>query len=638
MHRICKNRGLIQYTRPVSRMKTGLAAALMAACILVSLIPDTLAAQAAESGSATIFRNADAVNRLVEKDYDVKPDGSFRLHIHVITDIHTYKGVKDHADFKYPYNRAYESLKVNLAQTRTADGRIMRVSPKEIQDIQDPSTAKASIYSSERLKVIDLPAVEAGSTIEIDLTLDSSLGFWATESFRLLDPTVSKKVTVHLPENMQLSTFLPDKNVHFKKTVKDGKAIYIWQERDLPKIKEERLSPPLENQGSVLIMSTFGSWKQTALFFKKLLDHAPGHLDDRDLPAPFSRTKTVDDLYMALMKSIVPYPIDLFKTSMTLQSPLETIRRGYGTPADLALLFSSLSARRGLKPEYFLTGYRGLFLERLRGYSPLLFNDVLVKVNGKFYCFDNRDLPPGITGRSGETALCLNSGRLEKIRDYAPRTTTTILRLRPAGVGIYRGEYLTTFTGAASVEPRGKYRDLSTEEWRIAGSILLHSVDPAARLLGKAQHQGLDDPRRPLSIRLDFSIPAGPACTGDTFFLRIPAPKILQAYKFCRPDRENPLFIRKETTEIFKEEISLPTGYKIIFSPKPSQGKSEYLSWKIKSGMHDGKFIYFRKIHLKRSIITTDGRYKKFLIATHKLLDPARNMLGYAGYRPVRVH
>ncbi len=326
---------------------------------------------------------ADAVNLLIAKDYTVQRDGGYTLRLHLIRRILTYKGKKDYADFKFTYNDSFQNVEINQAQTTTAAGQVVKAGREEVHDILAPWTAGASIYSHTRQKVVSLPAVEPGSTIELQLTVKSRKGFWLREAFRLPEPIDRKVVTVALPPEMPWQYRQP-KMVRMHTEKRPEATIYRWEAHDVPSLVPENDVPAPENRDFCLLAATFADWPAVAAWYRRLwlpaLKAAPAagkaavRLDD----------SSVERLYESLLRQLTPHPIDFLETGLQPQLPAVTLEKGYGTQVDLALVFFHLLQQRQLHPRLLLTGSEELFLAPLRPFpAPGLLHRVIVRCAGK---------------------------------------------------------------------------------------------------------------------------------------------------------------------------------------------------------------------------------------------------------------
>ncbi len=566
---------------------------------------------------------ADAVNQLIEKTYEVKPDGSYRMKLHLITRILTYKGKKDWADFKYPYNSSFQRVTVDTARTTSPDGKVFRVTRDEIQDIQDPSTARSSLFSKARIKVINLPAVEPGSVIEIGLTLVSQKGFWASESFELANPTILKKVTVKSPVNLGLMGYIRNPAVVMTEQKAGGVRTSIWEGRNLKRHFRERHTPSIMNSRSTLILSSYTSWAQTARFFKALFDSKiSGNANGLE---EFSG---VDHLYTRIMQDFNLCPIPLFDTDLVPQSPAGTIERGYGTPVDLALLFMSVLKQRDIKACVYMIGPPDLFLGRLaRVPSPGYFTGCIVKACGRFFAFNTKELAPGVTGMSGQYALGLDSGRLEKILDIWPEKIVTDMDTKIGDKGRMETRYSAEFWGSYASAKRRALRYLSPREWPVATSVFLHTLSPLAQGPGRLRTKGLKVPMDPVGIDVDFTVQAGPVYSSGIYFILLPPSSLASFYSDCLANRHNPLAVSQGGVEVLNLKIHLPLDMEVVYVPKARDEKVGPLSWRLECRTGDHLVRCFRKVRLSRSLVGPGKTYGKFEENIVDLSDPEDRVL-----------
>ena len=574
--------------------------------------------------AASVKGKNSAVYRLVEKDYTVNPDGSYTLTTHVIIDILSYKGKKEHADFRYPYNKTFQSVEIVEAHTRTANGKSVPVTKKEIHDINAPEDARATLFSRRRIKVVNFPSVEPGTKVEIKLKLRSKKGFWAMECFRLPDPIDRKVVRITLPSGTGLKTMLPRIKLKEKKTQKGETITYQWEARDVPRRVQELNLPPIENRGDCLFASTLPSWKEAARFFASSLP-ATG------LPEGVKsfKEKTPDDLYVALMRHLITYPIDYFHTSLTFQSPEETLKKGYGSSIDLAILFYNLLKKRGFSPSYLMANTGMVLLGPLEKIPyPPLFDDVMVRCEGKDYAFYVKDLPPGYTGLQGKRVLDLTEGALVPSKVLYPNRTTSHLYLTPTGTFDLEGKFTAKREGQQAVETRSWLRYKTKEEWRIAAMQIFHDIDPLARPLGEISRKGLDVLTDPVVLEGKFRIPALFPKSGRFMYIHLAKPELPVHPETLSDKRRGPFMLGQTFTYETEIQVTLPAGTQVRYVPKASSGTSKVLDWSLKIDAGENSFTFHRTIHLKRGILHPGTKeYHDFLQAIRLLYAPTNRIV-----------
>jgi len=578
-------------------------------------------------------KTADALNLLISKKYMINKDGSYDLHLHLIRKILTYKGKKDFADFKFTYNNSYQSVEINKAQTTTPSGSIITASKEEYHDILAPWTAKASIYSYARQKVINLPSVTVGSSIEIELTLHSQVGFWISEIFRLANPISRKIVSIKVPQGTELRFQQPPWMSPAQIQQNRDDTIYLWQVKDIPALTPEQMMPADENMGSCLLVSTFTDWHQVAAWYRdQIMSRIKGK--GKNMPDPLQQqsdldSSSVDKLYTSLMQRTTPHQIDFLSTNLAPQKPETTIAKGHGTPVDIALSFYQLLKQQQITAHLLFVNTHGVIITAFSKIpSPGLLSNPVVRCHDRDYSFQQQELPPGFTGYEGQLALDLADGKLKPIiTSYTNRRSSTIT-LRPNGQGLIEGNLHTVLTGQPAIAIRSRLRYLTPAELQVATSQLLHTIDPLASRSGPIKTNGIDNPGQPVTINFTFMIPQELPFAGGYYFLNLPQPALPGEYITCRQQRRNPMLIENSFIDTIKLRVILPKDNNFTALPASSNGWLPNLSWKSGNQVDDNtSLLWSRNIKLNRGIIPADESYQQFRNAIIKLYEPESHMV-----------
>ncbi len=573
------------------------------------------------------LKKADAINEFIYKTYKVNPDGSYTMKLRMQVYIKTYKGKKDWADYRIPYNSAYQKVIVDKAETILPSGKRISVNKKEIQDIPDPSTSQSSIYSRARLKIINFPSVERGARIRFQIRLKSEWGFWAKESFRLTNPTIVKKVKLIIPKNMKIVVRLKDKKVKATTSESQDYLIYTWTGEKLPAIYEEPYAPQIENQPFCLLVSSFDSLQKVASFFCKKIYAEKAHNNKFRLPK-WAEKKNPDLLYNELISRMSIYYIRLFDTALKPQPFSVTLRKSYGSPLDLALLFAWILREHGIDAHLVVVNTTAVFVEKLDSVIfPELFDQVLVYANGHFYLFADKDVPAGITCNCGSVGLDLDSKKLIHVYDVCPNITSTSLSIRvyPQGYGI--GQFKKEFLGEATVDIRKELRYAKGEEFRIKISELFHRVDPTLIPYDeKISIKGIKRLEKKAELGFKFKLDPVFMKSNSIYLFPLPESDLIKRYANCLAKRHYGLAVSETKTERLVLKLNLPKGIKPIFVPSSKEGKAGLLKWRIKSSWKKHTLTFIREITLYRGIISAKDASLMLKKIRH-ILDPKHMVL-----------
>ncbi len=572
----------------------------------------------------------DAVNLLVKKHYRVNPDGSYSMDIYFKTRLNTYKGKKDRGDFKLGYNSVFEKVEVRLARTILPDGRIIEVGQKEINDIIDPSTQRASIFSGARLKIVNFPSVEKGCTIELEMVKQSRLGFWGMESFRLSDPCRQKTVIIDTPADMPVNFQLAFKKVRFSESRKGDRRILEWTGRQLEKAPDDPLSPMVENLESTLVFSSFRSWKQVGSWFRDILLGGRGMHQGHIVPKALESAGEPADLYCLLAKRLEILPISLFNTRLSFQSPGQTLRSGYGTGIDAALLFYHVLRSRGLDPELVAASSRGVWVRGMENtFYPGSFDTLLVRVGGRYYSFDRKDLSPGVTGMDGQMVLALDSGKFETVRDVS--RSRTVVRYNVEVSDPSSGEYRfrSRQSGMSAQKVRRLFKDLTPEEFKVRSSVFFHSLNCLARPAAGLNLSDLDPAAGPVEMEASYRVRGFFITNGNSFVLPIPRSSRLDAVAACPEGRKLSLFIRRQESAEIEFDLTMPESYKISAVPWNMKGSVGPVSWENFCTGSGHTLHCVRSLTLKRGFVRRGKEFRKLKQAVFGLIDPVQNSLRF---------
>jgi len=575
--------------------------------------------------------NADAVNEVIQKEYTIHPDGSVDYHLYMRTRVITYRGKKQSGDMQIPYNSAWESVDLNMARTGTTgrDGTRLPVREDEINDIQDPSTSGASIYSASRLRVINFPAVEPGSVVEADVTVHSRRpgmrAFWKREHFALTSPTTVKTVTLHAPESVPVHWATGSRILRVEISSRDGIKTWKWTGTMLPRVVDEPLSPPDVHVSPVLFISTLDSFRDVATFYNALVPWQQRGIDVERIPRALRDISDADRLYIRFMSLFMPYPISFLDTDLKCQPPEITLEQGYGTPMQLAWLFRSILRAKGIAADIFAVSGNYMVSMLPLPFMPDIFSQYLVLSGGRWYSFSRRELTPGVTGLDGHVAVSLSDGSVRNVADITEDIKITTVSTSYFPNGTTQGVLFSLDSGESAALARRGFRYLSGPELEVARSMVLHAVDPFAR--GKVRFCMLDDLTEPVGIRVDFTIPESVPTVYDSFFFPVPSSSILETYVQLAPDRKNPVWFPEERRDLMVFELKLPLGAQLKSLPEGFRGSAGPFSWDVSVHRVGRSIYYLRRLATARGLLSSGRPLEEFLRAFRQLTGPGQGVV-----------
>lgn len=212
------------------------------------------------------FPNANAVVVFDSSVVDVQPDGKFLSREHAIIKILTMKGKAEYADQTFSYYTMYDTVRVIRARVIKEDGKIIDVPRENIKDVKIPAMSKFFL-PNVRMKKITFPDVEIGDAIEYIVEDEMRAppmenNYDAMVMFQGTDPILHQVYVLKIPMDVKWKVYNDeDGMVKYTSRSEKGKAVHIWEIKDVPGIIREPLMPAITDVAKKILISTVPSWK-----------------------------------------------------------------------------------------------------------------------------------------------------------------------------------------------------------------------------------------------------------------------------------------------------------------------------------------------------------------------------------------
>lgn len=253
--------------------------ALMSAGILCSSAPAL--AQLGQPDSrlnapvtSEAYPNADSVLMLDDIKLDVNPDHSYAFDEHDAVKILTKDGIDDNATLLRVVDTSNSSVKVLMARTIKADGRVLQAEPAQLS----PLAPDSKTYGNVKRFTIRFPDVEVGDTVEFHIrtTHKPRYGgnFWATTYVQNPMPIMDSTFTVTVPKDIKFRTATPG-HPGFKpeeSSLEEGGVTYRrlkWDIKNESAYEYETMAPKTVTLLKRIEVSSFDNWDQVADFVQK---------------------------------------------------------------------------------------------------------------------------------------------------------------------------------------------------------------------------------------------------------------------------------------------------------------------------------------------------------------------------------
>jgi len=257
---------------------------LILTCLFVAILAVTSSAKEfteeqvaemiANAPGPEMFPQAGAYILLDQTAATVAEDMSIVTDEYLVVKILQDRAKNSYADIKRRYNSDSDSLVVLKAVTHLADGRILPVEAKAINDITPSELANATIYSNILQKVISFPGIAPGVTVELKLRKFTKapekaedFHVWGTAIFQWDEPISYKELTITTPTSIPINYSVQNESIDFSQTEGDGTVTYTWRVENAMQIIEEPAMPSFNKVSPRLVFTSETDWQEVGSWF-----------------------------------------------------------------------------------------------------------------------------------------------------------------------------------------------------------------------------------------------------------------------------------------------------------------------------------------------------------------------------------
>jgi len=520
---------------------------------------------------------------LLDTTLELKENWSFTEKIHVKMKIQKEEG-KDMGEIPLPYNRAREKITKIEAYTITPDGKRHKYS--KIQDFHEYEGYP--MYSDSRLKVITMPKVVVGSTIEykatlVTKTLPIAKQFWNDFYFGSGNPVKEYKAKVILPK--KLGVKYKAFNLEHKPAIEetDKKIIYSWDVKEVEEREYEEFMPPptVDTVASCAQFSSIGSWNDVSDWYYGLVEK--NMVINGEIKAKAEELAKGREAVKDKVRAILEYLQDDFRyVSMSLGQhtfephPTDQVfKNKYGDCKDLSLLCKAMLKVVGIEANMVL--FRSEFEISDPQHDlpfPNLFNHVLLEVqnsSGNFYVdpllkgYDMEEYP-AVYQKGYTIIITEDGGKFGCFPVFDEKrlcsSTESTIEIKEDGSALIEAEILWDLD--ASVETRNMWKAASQKE----KDEFMQMIGAYTATGGKVIEQrwkNMDGRYGHLKIFLKYERPNAYPLTDNMIIIGSQGNE--RVLSFSKEKRENPMFYPFNT--LIEQTISyvVPKGFEISHVP-----------------------------------------------------------------------
>jgi transglutaminase-like putative cysteine protease len=547
----------------------------------------------------------------------------------------SYNGKKREAELKIGFNPSCQDAKLIRGTVVSRDGVHQEISKDEMSVMDAGWNASARRYTGGKILVANLPGVDIGSTIEVELEITSKgkpyiSGF---EQFQMVDELEHKSFEVTAPAGVNVRTLVTGpKGILKESSGKTGRQELAWESRHVKALPAEAQLPPdwVFAAGVEYFVGDVADYYRdvrNAMLDRSRQAEKAAALA-RELTA-HAKTRTeaatiIRDFIIKTIRSAGPSFTDLPLTELSAADT--TLADGYGHLADRAILFHAMLAAAGFKPQFVLASDLPPIKE-INGVArsfplPQVFDYPLVRieVDGREIYLNDTDqyAQLGTTAHEGRLALSLDRQSYDVVKaakDCEDKTDTAYA----VSVGVdgrTRIAVTRRYYGPGYNRLNRYFSELPPEEKRRYYQELVSDMAQGAR------------PTSDLTTKFDvypgiekYAVEIDNYGVVDGRFIYFDLPFAPSLFAAGADQRALPLFVSGESRRIVRAEVELPRGFShVLLAPKSEQFETPQGSGRarITAKAGDGKFVITDEFDTASAIVKPKD-YPKMLEAESAL-------------------
>jgi transglutaminase-like putative cysteine protease len=540
--------------------------------------PDTAATPAVESNAEILY---------ADKELDVTDAHTSTYHLKYSKRILNYAGKIREAEVKYEFNPATQDARIIRGVVTSKTGQRQEIATNEINVMDAGWNASAKRYTGGKVLVANLPGVDIGSTLEVELEITSKgRAFLAGhESFQMPDELDQKSFHLTAPLGVKIQKMVSGAAgiVRENSNHDAQQQTFDWHAEHVAALPAESSLPPewVYSAGVDYFVGDLNSYLKDLndALLNRSQSRAKTEVLVHQLTAQsktkLEAVKAIRDYVAQSIRVAGPSFTDLPLSELSAADT--TLADGYGHAADCAILLHAMLSAAGLQPEFVLASSLPSIpsLAAVAKAFPLpdSFQMPLVRVtvDGETYYLNDTDqyAQLGSTPNDGRLALVPATGNYEVIhaaKDCSDKMETDY-QLTMGDDGRSRVQVTRQYFGDSFNGKKQFFSELPPEERRRYFQEMVSHAAQGARPVGDlTTHFDTYPGTEQFTVDIDnYSVVDGKYLYFDLPF----TPSLLPVGS---DRRALPVLIGKPSRNVIRTEIALPAGFRqVAIAPKNEQ-------------------------------------------------------------------
>jgi tetratricopeptide (TPR) repeat protein len=222
---------------------------------------------------AEAFPHEDAIYLVDNHFVRVQKNGLSSMTHQMVIKVVNQRGVDTFRTWPVTYSPDRQEARILRARVIKPDGSVLDSYGETERNINEPWTG---MYYDARSKMINFPSLSPGDILELQYRIDDTSqdnllsDYWGeVEHVENIYPKIRYQYAVDMPKERELysNSFRLPRVTHTREELADGRVLYKWTARHVPKVVPEPGMPGWAEIAPPLHISTYKTWQEVARYW-----------------------------------------------------------------------------------------------------------------------------------------------------------------------------------------------------------------------------------------------------------------------------------------------------------------------------------------------------------------------------------
>ncbi len=500
------------------------------------------------------------------------------------------KGVKKYAKLNFSFSKKNQKLKIYFIKIIKPDGRIININLNDLTTVTAPVSMSAPVFSNRLMKVVQLPGLSKGSTIDYKFkqtTIKPYMkdNFFTEDYFGGASPLKKSVYKLKIPKGIYYK--YAEYSLNEKPEIIKGKkyTTLVWTVLNRKKISHENFTPPLASIIPHVAVSSVKSWNDVASWYSSLTKDVikPGlsvknfiKKIEKSRKTRLNKIKAIYDFVATKIRYVgYEFGINGYKPS----NVNSIFKNRLGDCKDHATLFTSMLSLIGVKAYPVLIPTLMIPDMNIKLPAPFVFDHEITAIklkNGHFMFADTTsnvttfgDLPTMDQGRN--VLIIVNGKGIPAKTPVFPPEKNNIFFRESAAIGKNGGiisKLNIKYTGAYDMYKKYMLTSISHRK-KLSGVLkTIAAISPEATIIRYAfkNEKSMD---KPFLENISFKAKRYAVKSGNVLLFKLPirVRTILSKITVLK-ERKYPLVLGYNFSEKDVIKLKIPSGYRLSVKPR----------------------------------------------------------------------